>query len=142
VKRVFEDVCDLGSQYDSGSTETGGILSSVFRPRDDKAWNYLRPLPHAAPYLVMRPVDDTTCECIVLDGHKGKEMSNSNDPPNSYHTSDLFTPHPTIPKAWKFIGRLDDRVTLMNGEKVLPLPMEGRIGRDPLVKQAVIFWCR
>jgi hypothetical protein len=66
-------------------------------------------------------------------------MSNSNDPPNSYHTKDLFIGHPTIPNAWKFVGRLDDRVTLTNGEKVLPLPIEGRIQQDPLVKEAVVF---
>lgn len=66
-------------------------------------------------------------------------MSNSDNPPNSFHTRDLWTPHPTIPEAWKFAGRLDDRVTLVNGEKVLPLPMEGRIRQDPLVKEVAVF---
>jgi hypothetical protein len=87
----------------------------------------------------MKPIDGEICECVVLDGHKGKMMSNSNDPPNSFHTKDLFIGHPTIPNAWKFVGRLDDRVTLTNGEKVLPLPIEGRIQQDPLVKEAVVF---
>jgi hypothetical protein len=87
----------------------------------------------------MKPIDGEICECVVLDGHKGKMMSNSNDPPNSFHTKDLFIAHPTIPNAWKFIGRLDDRVTLTNGEKVLPLPIEGRIQQDALVKEAVVF---
>jgi long-subunit acyl-CoA synthetase (AMP-forming) len=87
----------------------------------------------------MRPFDGPICECVVLDGHRGKLMSNSNDPPNSWHTKDLFIAHPTIPNAWKFVGRADDRVTLTNGEKVLPLPIEGRIQQDPLVKEAVVF---
>ena len=87
----------------------------------------------------MEPIDGNVCECIVLDGHRGKVMSNSNDPPNSFHTKDLFIAHLSIPNAWKFVGRLDDRVTLTNGEKVLPLPMEGRIQQDPRVKEAVIF---
>jgi hypothetical protein len=87
----------------------------------------------------MKQIDGPICECIVLDGHKGKLISNSNDPPNSYHTKDLFIAHPTIPNAWKFVGRLDDRITLTNGEKVLPLPIEGRIQQDPLVKDAVVF---
>ena len=34
---------------------------------------------------------------------------------------------------------MDDRVTLMNGEKVLPLSIEGRIRKDPLIKEAVVF---
>jgi hypothetical protein len=87
----------------------------------------------------MRPVDSELHEAIVLDGHKSKAVSDSNDPPNSYHTSDLFVPHKTIPDAWKFFGRLDDRLTLLNGEKVLPLTIEGRIRQHALVKEAVIF---
>ena len=127
----------FGSAF--GATEVALILTSLNRPADDKAWNYLRPPPHVAPYILMRPVDGEVCECIVLDGHKGKLKSNSDDPPNSWHTNDLFVAHPTIPNAWKFVGRLDDRVTLTNGEKVLPLPIEGRIQQDPLVKEAVVF---
>lgn len=114
-------------------------MSSLNRPREDKAWDYLRPVPHAAPYLIFKQIDGDIHECVVLDGHKGKVMTNSNDPPNSYHTKDLFIPHKTLPNAWKFVGRLDDRVTLTNGEKVLPLSIEGRIRKDPLVKEAVVF---
>jgi acyl-CoA synthetase (AMP-forming)/AMP-acid ligase II len=120
-------------------TEASQLFSSLSRPRDDKAWNYLRPLPQVLPYLLMRPVGGGICECIVLDGLKTKAVTNSNDPPNSFHTSDLFVAHPTIPDAWKFVGRSDDRVTLLNGEKVLPLPIEGAIVQDLLVKEAVVF---
>lgn len=120
-------------------TEVALLFSSLNRPREDKAWDYLRAPPHVAPFIHMKPIEGEICECVVLDGHKGKVVSNSNDPPNSFHTKDLFIAHPTIPNAWKFVGRLDDRVTLTNGEKVLPLPIEGRIQQDPLVKEAVIF---
>ncbi|PQE04896.1 NRPS-like enzyme protein [Rutstroemia sp. NJR-2017a BBW] len=66
--------------------------------------------------------------------------SNSDDPvPGSFHSKDIFTPHPTIPDAWKYLGRLDDRITLINGEKVLPTPIEGRVKVDPLVREAVVF---
>ena len=127
----------FGSAF--GATEVALILTSLNRPKDDKAWNYLRPPPHVAPYILMRPIDGPICECIVLEGHRGKLKSNSNDPPNSWHTNDLFIGHPIIPNAWKFVGRLDDRVALTNGEKVLPLPIEGRIQQDPLVKEVVVF---
>lgn len=66
-------------------------------------------------------------------------MSNSDDPPKSWRTNDLFVPHPAIPNAWKFVGRKDDRITLLNGEKVLPLSIEGRIRNHPLVREAVMF---
>lgn len=120
-------------------TETGLILSSAYRPREDKAWNYLRPPPQVVPYVEFNLVQDQKHECVVLDGHKGKIMSNSDDPPASWHTNDLFVPHPTLPNAWKFVGRMDDRITLLNGEKVLPLSIEGRIRNHPLVREAVVF---
>lgn len=34
---------------------------------------------------------------------------------------------------------MDDRITLLNGEKVLPLAIEGRIKQHHLVKEAVVF---
>jgi acyl-coenzyme A synthetase/AMP-(fatty) acid ligase len=91
------------------------------------------------PFIRFFPVVEELYECVVLDGHKGKTMSNSDDPPNSWRTNDLFTPHPTIPNAWKFMSQMDDRITLLNGEKVLPIVIEGRVRQHPLIKEAVAF---
>lgn len=100
----------LGQNY--GATEVGFLMTSSNRPVDDKYWNYLEPPPHVAPYLYWHPYAEGFYECVVLDGHGGKEVSNSDDPPNSFHTSDLFEPHPSLPNRWKFVGRIDDRITL------------------------------
>ncbi|KAG6010754.1 putative NRPS-like protein biosynthetic cluster [Claviceps maximensis] len=128
----------IGSQY--GSTETGLMLSSIYRPREDKAWNYLRPPPEILPYIRFVLISDNQYECVILDGHNGKIMSNSDEPePNSWRTNDVFEPHPNLPNAWKFVCRLDDRINLINGEKVLPLPFESRVKAHPLVDEAVMF---
>ena len=87
----------------------------------------------------MKPIEDGTYEAIYLKGLPTLVASNSDDPPGSFHSKDIFIPHATIPHAWKHIGRLDDRLTLTNGEKVLPLRIEGRINEDPRVKEAVVF---
>ena len=76
---------------------------------------------------------------MFLKGYPGRIVSNSDDPPESFHSKDIFSKHKTIPGAWKYIGRMDDRVTLVNGEKVLPLPIEGSIRQAALVKEAVVF---
>lgn len=110
-----------------------------FREPEDKAWNYMRPLPSAKPYIRMIECSPDVYECIVLDGLPSKVLSNSSDPPNSYHTNDTFSPHPTIPDAWKYLGRLDDRITLVNGEKVLPIPYEHHIRQNELVGEVVLF---
>jgi len=113
--------------------------NSFGRPKGDDSWDYVRILPPIRPYLWMKPLEDGTYEAIYLKGLPTLVASNSDDPPLSFHSKDLFIPHAIIPYAWKHVGRLDDRLTLTNGEKVLPLPIEGRVNEDPLIKEAVVF---
>ncbi|KAK9473258.1 uncharacterized protein V1510DRAFT_364071 [Dipodascopsis tothii] len=122
-----------------GSTEVGQLMTS-YREQEDKNWNYLRVSESVKPFLLM---DETSpgsniFECVVLDGYKSKVTSNSDFPPNSFRTKDLFKKHPLIADAWKYLGRVDDRVTLSNGEKVLPIPIEHRIRESPFVKECVV----
>ena len=86
-----------------------------------------------------KPIADNTFEFVFLRDYPGRLMSNSDDPPDSFHSKDIFMPHRSIPNAWKYLGRLDDRVTLINGEKVLPLPIEGSIRQHEMVREAVVF---
>ncbi len=37
------------------------------------------------------------------------------------------------------LSRIDDRVTLVNGEKILPIPYEHQIREHELVQEAVVF---
>ncbi|KAF2438847.1 acetyl-CoA synthetase-like protein [Karstenula rhodostoma CBS 690.94] len=121
-----------------GATETGRVMTSV-RPKGDNAWNYLRILPQVRQFLLMDEIAPGIFECVALDGLKSKSTINSDDPPNSFRTRDLFMQHPSNPKFWKYVSRLDDRLTLVNGEKVLPIPIEGRIRQEGLVQEAIVF---
>lgn len=123
---------------DNFRTEAGLVAESISRPNGDSYWNYLRFFDNIRPYIWMKPLGDSLYECVYLQGHPALTTSNSNDPPGSFHSKDVFTPHPTIPDRWKYASRLDDRITLVNGEKVLPLPIEGFIKQDPLVHEAVV----
>jgi len=88
----------------------------------------------------MKPIGDNLYECVYLKGHPALSTSNSDDPfPGSWHSKDVFVPHQCIPDVWKYVTRIDDRVTLITGEKVLPLPIEGRTREDKLVREAVVF---
>ncbi|KAL1640959.1 putative NRPS-like protein biosynthetic cluster [Diplodia intermedia] len=123
-----------------GATEMGQLMTSFRDPESDKAWNYVRPLPKVAPYLRFVDVGAGIYECVVLDGLPSKVISNADEPwPNCFRTRDTFVPHPTIPDAWKYLGRLDDRVTLLNGEKVLPIPYEHQVRQHELVQDALVF---
>jgi Phosphopantetheine attachment site len=116
-----------------------GQLMTSHRKPEDKAWDYMRPIASAAPYLLFDPIGDGKHECVVLSGLPTKVMSNSDNPPDSFRTRDTFAAHPNIPNAWKHLGRIDDRVTLVNGEKVLPVPYENQVRENELVKEACIF---
>ncbi|KAF5360227.1 hypothetical protein D9757_011887 [Collybiopsis confluens] len=44
-----------------------------------------------------------------------------------FHSSDLWTPHPTIRGLWKWVGRTDDMISLSNGGKVFVSAVESAI---------------
>ncbi|PLB40323.1 putative NRPS-like enzyme [Aspergillus candidus] len=135
--RLVEEQVRFGGSF--GLTEAGLVAESISRPEGDPFWNYLKFFENIQPFIWMKPIGDSLYECVYLQGHPALTSSNSNEPPGSYHSRDVFTPHPTIPNRWKYMSRLDDRVVLLNGEKVLPLPIEGCIKQSPLIQEAVVF---
>lgn len=121
----------------------GQLGTSLRDFENDKAWNYVRfSGPYVSSgvdkYLRFEPQDNGSFELVTLDGWGGKVRSNN--PDNSYSSSDLFVPHPTIEGAYKFIGRLDDTLTLVNGEKCQPTSMELSLkGESPYISEAIVF---
>lgn len=109
------------------------------REKGDNTWNYIRLYANIRQYIYPKPLGDDLFEFVYLRGHPALSTSNSDDPlPGSWHSRDVFTPHPTIPDIWEYVTRSDDCVNLINGEKVLPLPIEGRMREDPLVREAAV----
>lgn len=119
-----------------GTTETGQLMTS-FRPAGDKGWNYLREHDRLKPYMRMEARGGNLFELCVLPGWPSKVATNRDD--GSYATKDLFEPHPTITGAWKYCGRLDDTIVLMNGEKAIPIAMEQALRQNRLAQEAVMF---
>lgn len=142
--RLVAQGVNLVANY--GATETGQIMTS-FRPPGDTEWQYLRLHRPVADFTLMDEISPGVFECVALDGLPSKGPSNSKppfsktNPENSFRTADLFTRHPDPKKSnfYKYLSRLDDRITLVNGEKVLPIPIEGRIREEPLVRECVVF---
>jgi len=129
-----------------GATESGQIMTS-FRPPGDTEWQYMRLHRPVADHTLMDEIAPGVFECVALDGLPSKGPTNSKppysekNPENSYRTADLFTRHPDSKKSnyYKYLSRLDDRIGLMNGEKVLPVPIELRIKEENLVREAAVF---
>ncbi|KAI2792345.1 hypothetical protein POX_b02382 [Penicillium oxalicum] len=142
--RLVAQGVNLVANY--GATETGQIMTS-FRPPGDNEWQYMRLHRPVADFTLMDEISPGVFECVALDGLPSKGPSNSKppfsakNPENSFRTADLFTRHPDPSKGnyYKYLSRLDDRITLVNGEKVLPIPIEGRIREESLVRECVVF---
>lgn len=155
--RLVEAGVPLYSQY--GTTETGALLTSRRDYSQDKAWNWLRVEGLVASYLDLVPRGGGTYEAVVKDGWPGKVMSNRED--GAYCTKDLFVRHPEHYNWVKYVGRMDDTLTLTLGEKTNPVPIELDIvshhrpsspslaasrsntdhqrGNSPLIQECIVF---
>ncbi|KAH7888517.1 L-aminoadipate-semialdehyde dehydrogenase, partial [Phlebopus sp. FC_14] len=125
-----------------GLTEMGQLMTSFRDFETDKNWNWVRATsPHVntgvSDYMRFEHRGSDTYELYVLDGWHTKVMTNQ--PDGSYATKDLFIKHPMIPDAYKFIGRMDDTLVMMNGEKTNPVPIELTLRSSPYIADAVVF---
>ncbi|KAI5478357.1 hypothetical protein MNV49_005208 [Pseudohyphozyma bogoriensis] len=120
-----------------GSTETGQLMTSFRDYETDKEWEWNRVSDQLAPFVKFEERDEGRWEIVVLDGWKGKVVKNR--PDGSYAMSDLFVKHPSRPNLFKFVGRIDDTLVLMNGEKVNPVPIELALKQDPAISEAIVF---
>jgi acyl-coenzyme A synthetase/AMP-(fatty) acid ligase len=127
----------LGVVY--GTTECGLAGDTMRRVAGDDSWDYIRLYPNVRKFIDMKPIGNGQYECVYLKGHPGLSTASLEDGSDgSWSSKDIFVPHATIPDAWKYVTRVDDRITLINGEKVLPLPIEGCIRESELVREAVV----
>ncbi|KAK0470229.1 L-aminoadipate-semialdehyde dehydrogenase [Desarmillaria tabescens] len=120
-----------------GATETGFMMDSDRDFATDKLWNWNHPFIGSANYLVWEPQGGDTFELIVKDGYPPKVETNR--PDGSYATRDLFLRHPEHKDLYKYIGRLDDTLVHILGEKTNPVPMELCIRNSPYVAEAIVF---
>ena len=79
-------------------------------------------------------------ECATLHGLANCTISNSGDPPGSFHTGDVFVPHETLPDRWRLISRLDDVIDMSFSDSFVALPFEGRIRSRLLLEEVVVFF--
>jgi len=116
----------------SNLAEMGQLMTSFRDFETDMGWNWVRA---KGPYVKTKVNDylrfedrgGGTYELVVLDGWHTKARISlrfsciphilakvmSNQPDGSYASKDLFVKHPTIPDAYKFIGRIDDTLVMV-----------------------------
>ncbi|KAK4118169.1 acetyl-CoA synthetase-like protein [Parathielavia appendiculata] len=120
-----------------GSAECGFLASSHRKYAEDKEWQYLRlPITDTA-MLTFEPREGRLSELVAQPCWPFLARTNRSD--GSYATSDLFDPHTSIPNAWRYHSRADAQITLVNGKKFDPAPLEGAILASTNLLQDVVI---
>ncbi|KAK6217945.1 hypothetical protein LQW54_003000 [Pestalotiopsis sp. IQ-011] len=107
-----------------GSAECGFLMSSHRDYDADGEWQYLRAVSDER-LLSFEPRDGGLFELVAKPGWPLRAKQNRDD--GSYATADLFQPHERIPGAWRYHSRSDAQITLANGKKFDPAPLEAAI---------------
>lgn len=125
-----------------GSAECGFLLSSHRDYNTDREWSYFRADPSLQPdYYDFEPQANEDGESSLFEfvvkpkwPHRGK----TNRPDGSFATADLFERHPTTTNAWRYHSRADAQITLLNGKKFDPAPVEGELLASEAGKRVLI----
>lgn len=134
---LVENGVNLVSRF--GSAECGFLLSSHRDYNADKDWQYLR-LEPGSNCLCFEEHDDNSglFELVVKKGWPHMAKTNRDD--GSFATSDLFKPHHTLERAWRYQSRGDSQITLNTGKKFDPTPLEDLIASSsPLIREVLVF---
>lgn len=121
--------------------ETGAVLLKNFYPYD-KRWKTVQVSPVRQPYLRLEtPAQSQNPNEKILihlstDPFMAKNVSTS--PDGSYTVGDILLEDPPHSGQYLVLGRMDDTLVHVNGEKTNPLPMEDIIRRSSLIKQVAI----
>ncbi|CAE6460182.1 unnamed protein product [Rhizoctonia solani] len=125
-----------------GATEFGAPVEFDLVKRAPEDWIYIEFADYARPEFISQHDQDGTYELVMLSTprHKPFVINYRNEGGEvGYATKDLVIPHPTKPGLWKIVGRLDDQIVLLNGEKTNPVPIEDEIVKCPQVQSVVMF---
>ena len=126
-----------------GATETGQIMDSIRDFDIDKGWNVMRPSQRCAPYLKFENVGTTQegpYEMVCTKGWKG--LSKVNRPDGSYASGDhyrIIRNDDGSIRGYVYLGRGDDTIVHLNGEKTNPVPMEQSVKSSPLLRDCLVF---
>ncbi|CAF1201024.1 unnamed protein product [Adineta ricciae] len=138
-KTLVENNVVLLSVY--GSTETGLVLVNNFHPYD-KRWKFMQLPLSRKPYVrIETPAgsqDPNEKIIIHLPTDPFLAQNISNQPDGSYIVGDILLEDPPNSGFYRILGRQDDTLVHITGEKTNPIPIEHSIQSCPLVKQVVL----
>jgi nucleoside-diphosphate-sugar epimerase len=122
-----------------GSSECGAFPLLLEKGVDRaQNWNYVHIHPEAN--VKFRPQYGEYFEMVQVRGKEQYQPVFCHfDDLQEYETKDLFTEHPTLLDTYIHVGRTDDIIVFLNGEKTNPVTFEERVARHPEVRAALVI---
>ncbi|KAG9126234.1 hypothetical protein FRC07_004314 [Ceratobasidium sp. 392] len=142
AQSIGDKLADEGVHLHSGYGATEfGLAGDLFDPNKDlHDWRYVSFATHTD--IIFDPQQDgETCELVLLPNSQRRPyaLNSEYEGQPAYRSKDLVKKHSTKPHLWRFVGRLDDQIILLNGEKTNPGAMEVEILNCSFVQSAVMF---
>ncbi|TFK74139.1 putative aminoadipate reductase [Pluteus cervinus] len=120
-----------------GGTEFGPVSVFKTEPSTEDDWDWFE--FHENVPIRWVPQGDGTFELQLLASPAYQTSVKNIQDVVGYATSDVFVQHPTNPRLWKIVGRIDDVIIHSSGEKTVPAPMEDIILSSSWVSAVVLF---
>jgi acyl-coenzyme A synthetase/AMP-(fatty) acid ligase len=119
-----------------GTTEAGPYLTTLAEDPEDWAYYRFRPCQG----ITFDLVSSTTFELVFRKEASAlwQQIFFLYPELTVYQTGDLFRVHPTKKGLFLYVGRADDSVVLANGDCLQASFMEGLVGKDPLIHEALV----
>ncbi|UJR29759.1 hypothetical protein I4U23_017307 [Adineta vaga] len=139
-KVLVENNIVLLSVY--GSTETGLVLVNNFHPYDQR-WKYMELPSSRKPYIRIETPSDAQNPNEKMFIHLPNDPFLAENIPRTsdgcYIVGDVLLEDPPNSGFYRVLGRQDDTLVHITGEKTNPIPIENTIQSCPLVKRVVII---
>ncbi|CAF0981994.1 unnamed protein product [Adineta steineri] len=139
-KTLVDNDVTLLSGY--GATETGVVLFTNCNPYN-KRWKFMQLADIRKPFVRIETPPDAQSpnEKILIhlpnDPYLAENISNT--PDGCYVVGDILLEDPPNSGEYRILGRQDDTLVHITGEKTNPIPMEYTIRSSPLIKNVAII---
>jgi len=106
---------------------------------DGEDWEYIS--FHECMGLEFRPVSDGMYELVFVKKEgleRYQQVFKVYPELQEFPTKDLFTPHPTKPDRWKYVGRTDDMIVFSHGHNLHVMGIEEAIAQHTGVAAVLV----
>ncbi|KAJ7163851.1 hypothetical protein C8R43DRAFT_946686 [Mycena crocata] len=122
-----------------GSSE-GGLMNKVFTANRGTDWEFFSFYSLVNPGFIPQE-DSDLFEFVIKTGdfHRPAQKNTVYEDAEGFASKDLLQPHREHPGFWKYVGRMDDQISLSGAMKINAVAFEQILVSDSLIRGAIVF---